>query len=61
MLKQCINDNKFVNHLMIFSDKTPQLFLDRKKNHQLSFQHYKPSTYKPLMYVTLHHGFLNGG
>ena len=46
---------------MTFSDKTPQLFLNRKKNPQLSFQHYKPSTYKPLTYVTLRHGFLNGG
>ena len=48
---------KFLNHLMTFSDKTPQLFLNRKKTAQLIFQHYKPSTYKPLMYVTLHHGF----
>ena len=38
---------------MTFSDKTPQLFLNPKKNPQLSFQHYKPSTYKPLTYVTL--------
>ena len=52
---------KFLNHLMTFSDKTPQLFLNRKKTPQLSFQHYKPSTYKPLTYVTLRHGFLDGG
>ena len=52
---------KFLNHLMTFSDKIPQLFLNRKKTPQLSFQHYKPSTYKPLTYVTLRHGFLDGG
>ena len=46
---------------MTFSDKTPQLFLNRKKYTQQSFQHYKPSTYKPLTYVTLCHGFLDGG
>ena len=47
-------------HLMNFSDKTPQLFLNRKKNLQLSFRYYKPSTYKPLTYVILRHGFLDG-
>ena len=50
-----------LKHLMTFSDKTPQLFLNRKKNPQLSFQHYKPSTYKWLTYVTLRRGFLDGG
>ena len=52
---------KLLNHLMTLSDKTPQLFLNRKKILQLSFQHYKPSNYKPLTYVTLRHGFLDGG
>ena len=33
---------------MTFSEKTPQLFLNRKKTPQLSFQHYKPLTYKLL-------------
>lgn len=42
---------------MTFSDKTSQLFLNRKKIPQLSFQHYKPSTYKPLTYVILRYGF----
>ena len=42
---------------MTFSDKIPQLFLNRKKNSQLSFQYYKPSTYKALMYITLRHIF----
>ena len=51
---------KFLNHLMNFSDKIPQLFLNRKKISQLSFQYYKPSTYKPLTDVTLRHGFLDG-
>ena len=46
---------------MTFSDKTLQLFLNSKKNLQLSFQHYKPSTYKPLTYVILRHDFLDGG
>ena len=46
---------------MTFSDKTPQLFLNCKKNPQQSFQHYKPSTYKPLTYVTLRYSFLDGG
>ena len=42
---------------LTFNDKTPQLFLNRKKNPQLSFQQYKSSTYKPLTYITLRHGF----
>ena len=46
---------KILRHLMTFSDKTLQLFLNRKKTPQLSFQYYKPSTYKPLTYVTLRH------
>ena len=45
---------------MIFSDKIPQLSLNRKKTLQLSFQHYKLSTYKPLTYVTHRHSFLDG-
>ena len=52
---------KFLNHLMTFSDKIPQLFLNRKKTPQLSFQHYKPSTCKLLTYVTLRYGFLDAG
>ena len=51
----------FLNHLMTSNDKTLQLFLNRKKIRQLSFQYYKPSTYKPLTYVTLRHGFLDRG
>ena len=47
---------KILKHLMIFSDKTPQLFLNRKKS-QLSFQHYKLLTYKPLTYIIIRHGF----
>ena len=46
---------------MTFSDKTPQLFLNRKKILQLSFQYYKPSICKPLTYVTLRHGFVDRG
>ena len=52
---------KFLNHLMTFSDKTPQLFLNHKQTSQLSFRHYKLSTYKTLTYVTLRYGFLDGG
>ena len=44
---------------MTFSGKTSELFLNRKKNFQLSFQYYRPSTYKPLTYVTFHYGFLD--
>ena len=37
-----------LNHLVTFNDKTAQLFLNPKKTAQLSFQHYKLLTYKPL-------------
>ena len=50
---------KILKHLVNFSDKIPQLFLNRKRTHQLSFQHYKPTTYKSLTHVTLRHGFLD--
>ena len=46
---------------MTFSDKNSQLFLNRKKIHQLSFQHYKSSIYKPLTYIIIRHGFLDRG
>ena len=45
-----------LKHSITFSDKTPQLFLNRKKTQQLIFQHYKSSTYKDLR-----HGFLDRG
>ena len=51
---------KFLNYLMTFSDKTSRLFLNRKITCQLNFQYYKPSTHKPLTYVTLRHDFLDG-
>ena len=51
----------FLKYLMTFSDKTPQLFFNRKTTPQLSFHHYKPSIYKTLTYVTLRHDFLDGG
>ena len=46
---------KILKHLVTFNVKISQLFLNRKKTSQLSFQHYKQLTY-----VTLRHGFLDG-
>ena len=42
---------KNLKHLMTFSDKILQLFLNCKKILQLNFEYYKPSTYKPLTYI----------
>lgn len=46
---------------MLFSDKNSQLFLNCMRTPQISFQLYKPPIYKPLTYVTLCYGILDGG